>query len=202
MDQRPGHVRALARPAEPIEIAAGWLQLGPWTADLAEEILTLISDPDFRRWWTQPPELTGDAAARWISRRDERWRDGELFSFAVRDATTGGLLGEVQLSHLADWDGSAWAGYSTAPAARGRGVAPHALQALTRWGFEAVGLHRIQLGHAIENPASCRVADKAGYAVEGIMRSSLPKPTGGWWDMEVHAAINPADLQLEAPATN
>jgi RimJ/RimL family protein N-acetyltransferase len=187
------HMRKLVLPPEPVEIAAGWLQLTPWTGDLAPEIVELISDPEFRRWYVHPPELGADAAERFIRSRAERWRSGDLLSLAVRDATTGGLVGDVQLSDLSPWDGSAWIGYSTAPAARGRGVAPHAVGVLTRWGFEALGLHRIQLGHAVENPASCRVAIKAGYRAEGILRSSLPRSTGGWWDMEVHAVINPAD---------
>lgn len=193
MREPPAHMRKLALPPEPVEIAAGWLQLTPWTSDLAAEIAEFISDAEFRRWYVQPPELGEDAAERWIRGRAERWRSGNLLSLAVRDATTGGLLGDVQLSDLSAWDGSAWIGYSTAPAARGRGVAPHAVGVLTRWGFQAIGLHRIQLGHAVENPASCRVAVKAGYPAEGILRSSLPRPTGGWWDMEVHAVINPAD---------
>ena len=187
------HMRNLVLPPEPVEIAAGWLQLTPWTGDLAPEIVELISDQEFRRWYVHPPELGADAAERFIRSRAERWRSGDLLSLAVRDATTGGLVRDVQLSDLSPWDGSAWIGYSTAPAARGRGVAPHAVGVLTRWGFEALGLHRIQLGHAVENPASCRVAIKAGYPAEGILRSSLPRSTGGWWDMEVHAVINPAD---------
>ena len=187
------HMRKLVMPPEPVEIAAGWLQLTPWTSDLAPEILVMIRDPEFRRWYVHPPDLGEDAADRWFRDRAERWRSGALLSLAVRDATTGALVGDVQLSDLSPWDGSAWIGYSTTPAARGRGIAPHAVGVLTRWGFQAIGLHRIQLGHAVENPASCRVAIKAGYPAEGILRSSLPKSAGGWWDMEVHAVINPAD---------
>jgi RimJ/RimL family protein N-acetyltransferase len=129
------HMRKLVLPPEPVEIAAGWLQLTPWTGDLAPEIVELISDPEFRRWYVHPPELGADAAERFIRSRAERWRSGDLLSLAVRDATTGGLVGDVQLSDLSPWDGSAWIGYSTAPAARGRGVAPHAVGVLTRWGF-------------------------------------------------------------------
>jgi len=193
MRQPPEHVRALTPPPEPIEVAAGWLQLTPWTGIPVAEIAELISDPGFRRWHVRPPDLGNGAVQKWLSNRYERWQTRELLSFAVRDANSGALVGEVTLSDLTPWDGSAWIGYSTMPAARGRGVATHALGVLTRWGFEAVGLHRIQLGHAVENTASCRVAIKANYPVEGILRSSLPRPTGGWWDMEVHAAVNPAD---------
>ena len=41
-----------------------------------------------------------------------------------------------------------------------------------RWAFDDLGLHRIQLFHAVENVASARVAEKAGFTCEGRLRQS------------------------------
>jgi len=186
--------RSLDLPAEPIEIAAGWLQLRPWEIGLAPRLAELVADPLERQW--SPVPLEGDPlshAEKKIGSAAERWRTRNQFSLAVQDATSGDLLGEIQLNLINDVMGSALAGYSTLPHARGRGVAPAALGAICRWAFEAAGFHRIELSHAVENAPSCRVAVKAGFPAEGIMRSYLPKPSGGWWDVELHAAINPAD---------
>ena len=54
--------------------------------------------------------------------------------------------------------------------------------------FEHVGLHRIELHHATGNAASCRVADKAGYALEGTMRQRTLH-ADGWHDMHLHARL-------------
>src|SRR3984957_6717996 len=57
-------------------------------------------------------------------------------------------------------------GYWTAVAARGRGIAPAAVRAVTDWVFDAfagAGLRQIMLVHDVGNPGSCRVAAKAGY---------------------------------------
>jgi RimJ/RimL family protein N-acetyltransferase len=42
---------------------------------------------------------------------------------------------------------------------------------LTDWGFEALGLERLELRIDVSNPASERVAERAGYVREGVLRS-------------------------------
>jgi RimJ/RimL family protein N-acetyltransferase len=68
-----------------------------------------------------------------------------------------GRIGERQTAEI---------GYWIAVAARGRGIAPAAVRAVTDWVFEAfagAGLRQVMLVHDVDNPASCRVAEKAGY---------------------------------------
>ena len=59
------------------------------------------------------------------------------------------------------------------PFARGRGIATDALKLLTRWAFDQLGLQRLQLKADPDNAASQRVAEKAGYQREGLLRSSF-----------------------------
>ncbi|MBM0237448.1 GNAT family N-acetyltransferase [Micromonospora sp. ATA32] len=73
-------------------------------------------------------------------------------------------------------------GYWTAAPARGRGVAPRALEAVTGWAFTrfaAAGLTRLELLHQVDNPASCRVAEKAGYRFEEVLPARPPFPRDG-----------------------
>jgi RimJ/RimL family protein N-acetyltransferase/8-oxo-dGTP pyrophosphatase MutT (NUDIX family) len=68
-------------------------------------------------------------------------------------------------------------GYAVHADARGNGVATHALALLARWltgADNGPGLERVQLDHSVENPASCKVAERAGLAKEGIRRGYLP----------------------------
>jgi RimJ/RimL family protein N-acetyltransferase len=64
-------------------------------------------------------------------------------------------------------------GYWIARDARGRGVATEALKALCVWGVDTLALKRLELLTDPENTASQRVAEKAGFQREGILRSSL-----------------------------
>jgi ribosomal-protein-alanine N-acetyltransferase len=58
-----------------------------------------------------------------------------------------------------------------APAARGRGIAPAAVRVLSEWAFSTLGLARLQVSIAPGNAASIRVAEKARYRYEGLLRS-------------------------------
>ncbi|MFJ1589697.1 GNAT family N-acetyltransferase [Kitasatospora albolonga] len=66
----------------------------------------------------------------------------------------------------------------TAAWARGRGVAPRAPEALTAWGFAAFaeeGPVRLELLHQVDNVASCRVAEKSGYAFAELLDALPPE---------------------------
>jgi RimJ/RimL family protein N-acetyltransferase len=60
--------------------------------------------------------------------------------------------------------------FLVAPQARGRGYATAAVRALTEWGFTELGLIRVQWWAEVGNDASRRVAEKAGFTMEGLVR--------------------------------
>lgn len=62
-------------------------------------------------------------------------------------------------------------GYWMKREARGRGVATRALRLVSEWGFEELRLARLQLITEPENLASQRVAEKAGFQREGLLRA-------------------------------
>jgi RimJ/RimL family protein N-acetyltransferase len=87
------------------------------------------------------------------------------------------LVGHVVLKRPAPGSPSAEVGYWTAAHARGRGVAPRALQALTDWAFTAFaddGLERLELLHQVDNTASCRVAQKCRYELSALLPAAPP----------------------------
>lgn len=84
-------------------------------------------------------------------------------------------------------EGSGEVAYRTLPVARGRNVAARALGAASSWMLTHGGLHRLELNHSVGNPASCRVAAKAGYAYEGTRRRQGLHLDG--WHMHLHALL-------------
>jgi RimJ/RimL family protein N-acetyltransferase len=66
------------------------------------------------------------------------------------------------------------------------------VDAVTRWAFGSRGLMRVQLEHAVPNPASCRVAVAAGFVLEGTARSAYAVPGGGREDCHIHGRL-PSD---------
>jgi RimJ/RimL family protein N-acetyltransferase len=116
------------------------------------------------------------------------WAGRVRAHWAVADSQTAAVVGRASLKNVNLLGGQAEVAYWTLPIARGRGVASRAVEALTAWAFEEVGFHRLQLTHSVDNPASCRVATRAGYLLEGTKRSA-GLHLDGWHDMHLHARV-------------
>lgn len=176
---------------EPVEIAAGKYQLRPWTPRDLDAARVALTDPDIQRWRAPRPD---DGNARhdpkaWLERRIGFWAEGVHACFLVMDAVTGEVLGDVSVQHIDRTLRAAEVGYWLMPHARGRGVATHAVDTATRWAFGALGIHRMTLIHAAPNTASCAVAKRTGYALEGVMRDGLLLPDEGFHDEHLHARL-------------
>jgi RimJ/RimL family protein N-acetyltransferase len=156
------------------------LQLRPWSEEDIPDLINIYRDPDMRRQ-ARAPIVTGDDAQRWLEVQQKGWRDGDRLSFAVLEwAAAAGiyrLLGNVVVKGHSPGKAAAEVGYWTAPGGRGRGIASGALETVTTWAFEVLdpdGLQYIELLHQLSNPASCRVAQKCGYALAGVLPASPP----------------------------
>jgi RimJ/RimL family protein N-acetyltransferase len=172
--------------SQPVLRGAGGLVLRPWEPADAPVVLEAYQDPTIRRWNLRRFGSLAGAGA-WIAQWDRQWqaeRDG-CWAVAGGDGT---VLGRVALRGIRLADGVADCTYWVLPAARGRGVATGATVAVARWALHELGLHRLELQHSTANPASCRVAAKAGFAPEGTLRSAMLHPDG-WHDMHLHARV-------------
>jgi RimJ/RimL family protein N-acetyltransferase len=167
-------------PIEPFELRTGDLLLRPWRDADVEAYWAALQDPAIRIW-SGPVAGSREAAAAVVARRRD-WSAGDHASWCIAAGTDGALLGSVSL-HRIDLDQrDAEIGYWIAPDARGRGVAVRAVAAAVSWAFTEVGVLRVQLYHAVENTASGRVAEKAGFTREGRLRRSHRYGDGEWHD--------------------
>ena len=178
----PGAFRSVPQntiPADPIA-------LRPWQADDVGHVGEAFRDPDVQRWHLR--SLDHGEAATLITSWQQGWTAETSAQWAVTDAASGEVLGRVGLPSVSLYDGIAEISYWVLPAARRRGVATRAARALADWALHDLGLHRLQLMHSVDNPASCRVAQAAGFEAEGLRRSSM-RHLDGWHDMHIHARV-------------
>lgn len=173
-------------PLVPRVIEADGLVLRPWDPGDAAVVLVGLSDPLTVSWNPRLPLRDVAAASDWVHERTRRWSRHEAASWAVCDG--GEVVGSVGLRELNAVDAFAVASYWTMPSARGRGIAVRALRAATAYAFGVVGLHRVQLAHVLANVGSCRVAEKAGFVLEGTLRGSN-RLAEGFVDEHLHALV-------------
>jgi RimJ/RimL family protein N-acetyltransferase len=166
------------------ELLAGDLLLRSWTAADADALLAAYADPEIQHWHARTVESRPEAEEL-IAQYNQGWEKETAASWAITDPA---VLGRVAFRIIDLDEGTAEIAYWVTAAARGRGAAVQAVNALTKWALGDLGLHRLDLLHAVANTASCRVADKAGYVYEATLRSAVLH-ADGWHDMHLHARI-------------
>lgn len=141
------------------------------TLDDVDWITEGCQDPDVSRFTGVPSPYEPDHAREWIGGQQDGRANGEAIHFVVTAASDGEPLGSVGLMRIA-WDSlRGEIGYWIAPWGRRRGAATSAVRLLARYGFDVVDLARIEVIPYVDNPASQRVAERAGCTREGVLRS-------------------------------
>ncbi|MEV0643111.1 GNAT family N-acetyltransferase [Streptomyces sp. NPDC050619] len=156
------------------------LLLRPWRAADVAGLVAAYQDDALRRWTVAGPR-DEVSAMRWVREQRRLWETADQYAFAVVEPgdqrADGELVGHVVLKRGASDAASAEVGYWTAAHARGRGVAPRALETLTDWAFTAFADHELthlDLLHQVDNTASCRVAHKCGYGFTSLLPAAPP----------------------------
>ncbi|MGW3102309.1 GNAT family N-acetyltransferase [Streptomyces sp. NPDC001100] len=156
------------------------LVLRSWRLADVPALVEAGRDPLLRQWITSIVDNEVDGA-RWVREQKRGWAAGERFAFAVLEAQSGSdqerLVANMVLKEVTPGKSAAEVGYWTAAHARGRGVAPRALDAVSDWAFDTLaadGLERLELLHQVDNVASCRVAEKGRYEFDRVLPAVPP----------------------------
>jgi RimJ/RimL family protein N-acetyltransferase len=119
------------------------------------------------------PYSQSDARA-FIEHAGQGWAEGTGAAFVIADAATGDGWGTIGL-HLYPADAElAEVGYWLRREAWGHGAATTAVRLVAGWAFGELRIGRLNLQTAPENLASQRVAERAGFTREGLLRAWLP----------------------------
>ena len=161
--------------------------LRPWTLEDASVVVDAYNDSEIQKWI--PYSFDTAEAEQVIERWIETWRNETGACWAIAKKTDDLAFGRFAFQTIDLIGGLAEIAYWVLPQSRGEGYAPLAITAICEWAFGQLGLHRLELIHSVHNVASCRVAAKAGFELEGTLKSE-GLYMDGWHDTHLHARVS------------
>lgn len=148
--------------------------LTPVRAEHADPLYPMVKDSPVTATilWDGPESLAAYRSG--LAEREVAVREGALHMFTIVDPESGKLAGSIDIRPDGDGfraDIGLWVGVPF----HGRGLGTRAVRAVARYGFEALGLAKIEGKIFVGNHASRRAFEKAGFRLEGTIRRCARK---------------------------
>jgi RimJ/RimL family protein N-acetyltransferase len=182
---------------EPVELTTGRLLLrtvGPHDTDAVH---AAAQDAGMQRWISQfpSPYLREHAESFTEQIVPDGWANDSMYTFGVflHEGELVGMLG-ITMRALGVGEVGFWA----VKEHRGRGYITEATLAAARWAFTALSVDRLEWRAEVGNQPSRAVAERAGFTLEGTLRSALNNK-GVRRDCWVGSLL-PSDLGLPSAA--
>jgi ribosomal-protein-serine acetyltransferase len=163
-------------PAETLE--GGTVTLRRWDPAWAEELDEAINASlpqlkPFMPWANDAHSLAN--TEEYLQRSVREWDAGENWNYAI--AVAGQVVGSCGLMTRMG-PGVLEIGYWVHSAHSGRGIATEAARTLAAAGLQVPGIDRLVIKHDAANPASGRVAEKAGFTEVSRYEVDRDTPSG------------------------
>lgn len=158
----------------------------------AEALVEAIAEThaELRPWMVWAQEVPSVAAERAHLRETaRRFAAGEDLPLFLFSRETGGFVGGSGL-HRFDWSVPRFEiGYWVRAACARRGYATEAVRAIAAAAFDRLGARRVEIRCSDANERSWRVAERAGFALEGVLRHEGRHLDGSLRDTRVYARV-------------
>ena len=161
-------------PTAGIELSDGAVTLRKYREEDAESVFLAVRESlnEISPWmpWCHQKYSLEDSRV-WSASRDVAWANGLEYDFVITSGVEDLPLGVCGLNHFDNEVRMANMGYWVRTGITNRGIGTSAALLLSRFGFEELGLNRIEILVSTENKPSQKVAEKAGAKKEGVLRN-------------------------------
>jgi RimJ/RimL family protein N-acetyltransferase len=169
--------RGFVLPAVPLPdppLSDGVVVLRPLSRHDAGAITHACQDAEISRWTSVPPVYRERDARQFVSAAERDRKAGRAVSLAVIPGDGGMFTGSVTLT--CDWEHrKGEIGCWITAEARRQSFGTRAVRLIAGWALDELGLERVELLLNPENEASRRLALRAGFTSEGLLRAYRPR---------------------------
>lgn len=149
------------------------LILRPMRVFDAEDMFEYARREDVTRYLLWSPHPSVGYSRDYLQYIEGRYAMGEFYDWAVVERASGKMIGTCGFAHLDFSHNSGELGYVLNPAYHHQGYGTEAARCALRYGFETIGLHRIEAKFMQGNDASLHVMEKLGMRFEGYRRDGM-----------------------------
>ncbi|WP_205439642.1 GNAT family N-acetyltransferase [Peribacillus alkalitolerans] len=138
----------------------------------AQEIFEYFSKDEVTKYYDLESFTNIEQAIELIKRWDKRFEDHQGYRWGIALKESNQLIGSCGYHNWSKEHFKAEIGYEVTPAYWRRGVITEVLEKVLQYGFDEMGLFRIEAYYDPENIASKGSLEKAGFIYEGTLRKS------------------------------
>lgn len=129
--------------------------------------------PEVTKFLTWSPHPDVEYTKEYLETLSHHYKLGSFYDWAVIYAENDKMIGTCGFTRFNLPNNSAEIGYVINPEYSGRGIAAEAARSVLKFGFEELGLNRIEAKFMVGNDASRKVMEKLGMSYEGVARSAV-----------------------------
>jgi len=158
------------------------------TLNDAEAILRIRGDSEVTRYNGGNTFYFVDEAVDLIQLISKSYQDKREIRWGITLKPSDSVIGMIGYNYWNRQDFRGSVGYDLARAYWGKGIMPEALRAVVVFGFDCMGLNRIEADASAGNTASVRVMEKLGFKYEGLQREQFYE-NGEFHDLLLYALL-------------
>lgn len=172
------------------------VMLRPFQSEDVEAMLEILADYEVRKLtgsvsndneaYAPEPEEELARTRQWYQSRNEQC---DRLDLAIVDKTTDSVVGEVVLNEYDDNANKVNFRILIGPNGRNKGLGSEATAFLLKYGFDVLGLHKIELQVFSFNPRGEHVYIKNGFVLEGTLREDF-KYEGEYIDSKLYSILS------------
>jgi ribosomal-protein-alanine N-acetyltransferase len=178
-------------PTEVPTLTRGLITLRKPHLDDTQAVFDGCQDPLIPRFTAISSDYSMAHALDYVQRTDASVRTQRELPFVIEhgngDDRT--FAGTISFHSLSVKNSVGELGYWMTASMRGKGIATTAARMLTDFGFASIGFKRIEALVDIENIASAKLLESAGYSPEGLLKNKVTRDDGRQVDMYLFAAV-------------
>jgi RimJ/RimL family protein N-acetyltransferase len=149
------------------------LFLRPIRPNDAPDIFAARGDDEAMRYWDWPAQKSIDEVRAIIAGHFAQIESGATLWWVAALSPRGPAIGECDLSAIDPHHRRAEVGFLFRRDAWGKGYAGEAMARVMRYGFEELGLERLEARFHAGNEASRKLLERLGFAPEGMLRGHV-----------------------------